>query len=140
MRMEEMLRDEIATEFEDLTQIEMGTEEYKKSVEGLTKLVDRVIEIDRLNIEAEEKNRKMNIEEEKAQLQAAEYELNLKREKREKIDTCLKHGIAVLTLGVTTGVTVWGALRSWQFEDPECYGSMVTSTPGKAFMNKLFKK
>lgn len=42
-----LLKEEIATEFAKLREMEVGSESYQAAVDGLTKLVDREIEIDR---------------------------------------------------------------------------------------------
>lgn len=41
------LIEEFNSELEELKKMEVGTDEYKTSVEGITKLVDRIIEIEK---------------------------------------------------------------------------------------------
>ena len=48
MKIETLLHEEIQDEFKNLKEMELGTEEYKTTVDGLAKLVDRAIEIDKL--------------------------------------------------------------------------------------------
>ena len=55
MKIEALLNEEIQDEFKNLKEMELGTEDYKTTVDGLTKLVDRAIEIDKLNIAAQDK-------------------------------------------------------------------------------------
>jgi uncharacterized membrane protein YdbT with pleckstrin-like domain len=73
MNFDKLLYDEIKDEFGRLQGIEVGTDEYKTTVDGLTKLVDRAIDIEKIDIETEDRNKKR--EEAKAQ---AEFEKELK--------------------------------------------------------------
>ena len=50
-----MLYDEIQNEFECLKKVPVGTDEYRTTVDGLTKLVDRAIELEKLDEERFEK-------------------------------------------------------------------------------------
>ena len=43
MKNEQLLHDEIEDEFKCLKDLEVGTEQYKVTVDGLVKLVDRAI-------------------------------------------------------------------------------------------------
>ena len=45
MDIDDLLLEEIEQEFNGLKDVEMGTEKYKASVDGLAKLVDRAIEL-----------------------------------------------------------------------------------------------
>lgn len=62
MKNEAMLNDEIKSELEELSKIEVGTEQYKIAVEGIAKLMDRAIEIDKINTDAQYKTENMEIE------------------------------------------------------------------------------
>lgn len=75
MEIQNLLRDEIQSEFEKLKDIEEGTAEYKAVVDGITKLTDRAIEFEKIE------NEKM----EKAKLrEAAEEKERFEREFKEK--------------------------------------------------------
>ena len=56
MELENLLEEEVKSQIEGLKDIEMGTEQYKATVDGLTKLTDRVIKIKEL--EEEKKDRR----------------------------------------------------------------------------------
>ena len=53
MRIETMLHDGIEDGFNELKKIQVGTEEYKSTVDVLTKLLDRAIEIDKIDAETQ---------------------------------------------------------------------------------------
>ena len=126
MKNEQLLHDEIASEFEVLKGLEVGTDEYKTTVDALTKLMDRAIEIDKMNLEAEEK------------VWARESEVEIKKQqlKDERIDRMVKNGLTGVSVIGGLGVTIWGALKSWKFEET----GTVTSAAGREFIKKLFTK
>ena len=57
MNIENLLHDEIVRELATLEDMEVGTDSYKVTIDGVTKLVDRAIDIDKLNVESEEKKK-----------------------------------------------------------------------------------
>lgn len=120
-----LLRDEIHREVESLRKEDIGTDSYKATVDGVTKLVDRVIEMEKMDIEAQ--NRADNRESEAA----------LKREemKHERTDRWIKNSISLVSLGVYAGVTVWGTLKTFKFEET----GTVTSLVGRGFISNISK-
>ena len=123
---ESLLLDEIGEEFEDLKNLETGSEEYKVAVDGLTKLVDRAIEMEKFQIEIQEK----------AATREIENDLKLKQMEEERKDRLVKNIIAAAGITIPAGVTIWGALKSWEFEKE----GTVTSTMGRLFMNMFRPK
>lgn len=126
MSMKTMLNEEIQSEFSELAKIEVGTDPYKTTVDGLTKLMDRVIEIDK--IEAESYDRAEALE--------REYELKLKQMREDRIDRIVKNGIAVGTALLGVAVTIWGTKATFEFEKE----GTISSIMGRGFINKLFPK
>ena len=126
MRIETMLHKEIEIEFEELKRLQLGTEEYKTTVDGLTKLVDRAIEIDKINIEQEEKT----------VTRKEETELKLKQMEDEKKDRNVKNVITVGTALLSVGLTVWGTLKSLKFEET----GTVTTLVGRNFIGQDAEK
>lgn len=122
MKIETLLHDEIAMEFEGLRTIEMGTNEYKNTVDGLTKLVDRAIEIDKLDIEREEKCKNREFD--------RDIKLILMNDERK--DRIVKNIIAGISVGSGIVLTVWGTLKSLKFEET----GTITTSAGRSFINK----
>lgn len=122
MRIENLLREEIQSEFEGLKGKNLGTEQHKGAVDTLTRLIDRAIEIEKIE----------------ADMKAKEVEMTLKelQMKEEKQDRLVKNIIAVTGIIVPVGVTIWGTLASFKFEEQ---GS-VTTIMGRGFINKLLPK
>ena len=126
MDMETMLREEIRDELESLKSMQLGDELYKTTVDGLTKLIDKTIEIEKFNIESQEKTKNR------------EEALELKRQEMEdnKRDRLLTNGIAVAGIVIPSLLTIWGTLKSLKFEET----GTVTTIVGRGFINKLLPR
>lgn len=130
MEIENILEKEIRNEFLALEGQGVGTEEYKTSVEGVTKLLDRYIETKKINIEQQERieNREF------------ENDLKLKQMKDDKIDRWVKNGLTGAGILLPLVVGSVGAILTFKFEEE----GTITSSVGRGFtnfVNKLiFKK
>lgn len=124
-----LLHDEINDELVRLSDIEVGTDQYKSTVDGLTRLMDREIELKKLDLDAKDKyeNRKRA---------EKEYELKLIQAKEEKKSRIIKNIIDVAGIILPIGLTVWGTLKTFQFEEE----GTITSVIGRGFINKLHPK
>lgn len=130
MSIKTQLEDEIRDEFEALRKIEVGSDTYRATVEGLTKLVDRKIEMDKVEVDARERIIKRNDDNEFKEMQLAD----------DRKDRAIKNGLTLATLVITTGTTIWGILKSLKIEFKD--NEMITSTVGKELMKRVipFKK
>ena len=126
MSIEKLLHEEIKSEFECLKDLEAGEEQYTKTIDGLVKLLDRSIEIDRINIEYEEKT----------VVRDMENDLKLKQMEEERKDRKIRNGISVAGIVLPLAVTIWGTLKSFKFEQE----GTVTTIMGRGFINKLLPK
>lgn len=122
MRIENLLRGEIESEFEKLNEMEIGTEKYKVTVDGLVKLIEKAIDIEKIETEVESKN--------------ADMAFKTKQMEDENKDRFVKNVIAVAGIIVPVGVTIWGTLASFDFEKE----GTVTTIMGRGFINKLLPK
>lgn len=123
MKIETLLNEEIQDEFKNLKEMELGTEDYKTTVDGLVKLVDRAIEIDKINIDAQDK------------IDSREIEVDLKQQQinDDKQDRKIRNAIAIAGIVIPTIVTVWGTFKSFKFEKE----GTVTTIMGRGFIQKL---
>lgn len=121
MKIEKLLDDEIVAELEVLDDIDVGTEKYEIGVNGVSKLVDKRIEIERLKIEREN--------------QEKERELKLKQLDDEKRDRKIKNGIAIGTTAANLIMLGWGTLKTLKFEET----GTITTQMGRGFLNSFFK-
>lgn len=115
MSMTTKLYVEIDDRFDDLAKMDPATQEYSAVVDNLTKLMDRAIEIEKLETSEAQSEKQMK-EDHKSRL----------------VKNCIDIGSVVLPLAVT----IWGACISWEFEKNDS----VTTTIGKKFMDKLISK
>ena len=129
MDIDDLLLEEIEQEFNDLKDVEMGTEKYKASVDGLAKLVDRAIELRKIDSDRNDKESELDI-------RSKDLELREQRDKYDKIDQLIRNGISIAGIVIPTVVTIWGTLKTFQFEEE---GSITTNI-GRGFINKLLPK
>lgn len=126
MNIQTLLYDEIEEEFEKLRKIEYGSEQYKVTVDGLAKLMDRAIEMEKFDSDCEDKAKTRKSEQlEKAQQLAAE-----------KKDRLIKNIISGAGVVLPLLVTIWGTKVSLKFEEE----GTITTIMGRAFVNKLLHK
>lgn len=126
MNIEHMMHEEIQSELEELSKIQVGSEEYKVAVDGITKLADRVIEMRKSDIEKEAKERDREID----------TNLKLQQMEEERKDRFIKNGIALVGIAIPTAVTIWGTLKSIEFEKE----GTITTIMGRGFIQKLLPK
>ena len=126
MKIETQLHKEIEDQLNELKKMKVGSEEYKLAVEGITKLMDRAIEIDKMNLDHQEKIESREIE----------TDLKLKQMKDEKIDRIVKNMLTLAGIGVPAGLCVWGTIKSLKFE----VDGTVTSIVGRGFIQKFIPK
>ena len=115
MNIDTLLQDEIQDELQHLKGMAVGSDEYKTAVDGITKLTDRTIEMKRLEQEQQLKEQQM---------------------KEDRIDRWIRNGLTALGIAVPAGVTIWGALKTFKFEET----GTITSDTGKKFLNGLFSR
>lgn len=126
MRIEKVLREEILNELEELGKCQLGNDEYKTRVDGATKLIDRAIDIEKLNIEQENKEKDRELEK----------SLRLQQMEEERKDRKLRNGVAMAGIVIPAVITIWGTLKTFAFEKDE----NVTTLIGRGFINKLLPK
>lgn len=126
MNIETMMHEEIQSELEELSKIKVGSEEYKTAVDGITKLTDRVIEMSKSDREKEAKDRDREIE----------TNLKIQQMEEERKDRIIKNIIAVTGIAVPTVVTIWGTVKSIEFEKE----GTITTIMGRGFIQKLLPK
>ena len=123
MSIQRLLREEIESEFKELSKITPGGDEYRVAVDGITKLMDRAIELEKNEIDRQDR----------IDARDSENELKTKQMEDEKKDRFVKNLLAgVGTIGGLV-VTIWGAKKAWKFEET----GTVASPVGRSFINKL---
>lgn len=123
---EKKLYDEINAEFEDLSKMALGTEEYKVTVDGLTKLMDRAIDMKKFDTEYAER----------IENQKTDNCLKQKQMDEERKDRLIKNGISIAGIVIPSLITIWGTVKSMEFEKE----GTITTIIGRGFINKLIPK
>ena len=126
MRIEELLKNEICEDLENLRDIEFGSDEYKVGIDAVTKLIDREAELRRIEVDRLEK-----IESRKA-----DEEFKAKQIKENRIEKIIGYVINVAGIVIPVVVTIWGTKVSLKFEEE----GTVTTTAGRNFFSRLFSK
>lgn len=126
MTIEKLLHEEIESEFKDLVNLKLGSDEYKTTVDGLTKLVDRAIKIDELNVDEQNK------------IDSRETETNLKQQQidNERRDQKVRNGISIAGIVIPVAVTIWGTIKTLKFEQE----GTITTNAGREFMKRIFSR
>lgn len=119
------LVEEFESELEELSKMAIGTDTYKTTVDGVTKLADRIIEIDKI-----EKEHRVQTD-----TQEQEYTIKTQQLRDEKRDRFIKNCIAVGTF--IGGVAVYGLafIASTNFEREGTF----TTEGGRSSLRQLLK-
>lgn len=121
-----LLQEEVQNEIELLSKMELGDDKYEKTVNGITKLADRVIEIQKAEYEKDCKK----------DSQEDDREFKQKQLESENKDRKVKNVLTGLGIIIPAGLTVWGTMKSLKFETE----GTVTTIIGRGFLNKLLPK
>lgn len=119
------LIEEFNNQLEEVSKMEVGTEKYKITMDGVTKLADRIIEIEKCEAESDiaEETRVNN------ELSKAE---ELRIDKRDKIIRIVIEGVKVVG---GFGLTAWAFVAAMNFEKE----GVLTTEGGKAALRSLLK-
>lgn len=145
-----LLSEEISNELESLGKIEIGTDTYKVAVEGISKLMDKKIEIEKLDQdltvrsrEYELQSRKLDMDSKKSEqdYESKKEEHKIEKEKLKQIendknDQIFKNSIAIAGIVIPSLITIWGTFKTLKFEET----GTVTTIMGRGFVNKLIPK
>ncbi len=123
---EALLENRIQHDFEQLKNMEVDSESYKATVDELVKLLDRNIEIKKVNNDIQDKTESRKVE---TELKREELETNKK-------DQWIKNGLTAASIGLPLLVTIWGVYKTFEFEKE----GVVTTIMGRSFINKLMPK
>jgi hypothetical protein len=130
---EELLREEIRYEIGYLGQQDVGSEGYKNGIDGVIKLMDRWVEVEKVDLQ-----RKQHSDESEQRKYEYEAERALKEKElaEEKKDRLIKNILAGAGIGIPAIITIWGTLKTFRFEET----GTITTTLGRGFINKLLSR
>lgn len=130
---EQLLDQEIASQFEAIKDLELGSEEYKAGIDAIAKLLDKKAELEKINVDASDKS----LNRAQAQLNHVN-EMRLRQEQmdEEKKDRRWRNWLGVAGIAIPSLITVWGTLKSLKFEET----GTITTPIGRGFINKLLPR
>ena len=120
-----LLKKEIEAEFLELEKIQIGTDDYKTSVDGITKMIDKSIEISKMEAEIDSKKEALY----------AETDLELKKQKNEHFNKMIVNILSGASIVSGVALTIWGTYKTLKFEET----GTVTTTAGRNFINSVVK-
>ena len=140
----DLLESEISAEFKTLENMELGSDEYKSVVDGLTKLIDRSINLDKLDIDKEEKikdresdsNYKVDQLNNDKSYRESDITLRTQQMNNEQRDLMITNAITAAGIVIPSLITIWGTFKTLKFEEQ----GTVTTIMGRGFINKLLPK
>lgn len=122
MNIENKLYVEISDELDKLNGMEMGSDQHRAAVDGLAKLMDKAIEMERIHIDETAK--------------ADNKAIELQKMRDENLDRLVKNVLTAVSVVGGFALTVWGTKTSIKFEET----GTITTIMGRGFINKLLPK
>ena len=126
MNIETLLYDAIETDFNVMAEEELGSEKRRAAVDELTKLMDRAIEMEKVNNDCKDK----------AEIRESEQAAKLQQFEDEKKDRIAKNVIGAAGIVLPLLVTIWGTKVSLKFEEEGTF----TTIMGRGFIQKLLPR
>jgi hypothetical protein len=123
MSIDNLLEVEIEEKLNKISEMEPSTDEYKTAVDSVTKLLDRAIEMNKID----------NDRKERKDIREEDTKSRLESEKVEKKKYFIDKVLTALSIGIPAVLTVWGTKKSLKFEET----GTVTTIMGRGFINKL---
>lgn len=113
---------EIEDSFDKLVDMDKGSDGYVRTVDGVAKLLDKHIEIEKQRTDAE--------------VRKEECKLKLKQMDDDRKDRWIKNGLTAAGIIIPSIITIWGTIKSIEFEKE----GTITTIMGRGFFNKLLPK
>lgn len=121
-----LLETEIEEKLEKLGDMDPQSDNYKISVDSIMKLLDRAIEMDKIDADREERK----------EIRESEEQSKKEFAKDEKKHYIIDKIITVSGIVIPIVVTIWGTNKTLKFEET----GTVTTIMGRGFINKLLPK
>lgn len=125
MSIKTTLTEEFNDQMKDLHKLEVGTEQYSTAVNGVTKLADKIIDLEKMEIEREERIKDRDTE---IELKSQQMEID-KRDKRNQ------NLVNVVKIAVPTVAGFAMGIISMKWEKLET----ITSTAGRQALKDIIR-
>lgn len=124
-KFDRLLNEEVESQLEEVHKISLGTDESKIAIDGVAKLADRSIELEKMRIQEEDLAEKRNMD----------YELRSEQIKKEHLRGMIDIGTKVLIGLGGLALSVWGTIYTTNFEREDNY----TTSASRSWISGLFK-
>ena len=133
MNNQEALDKVIGNLIAELEETDIGSEEHKALVEAISKLEDRSLEMERIQIDAADKAK---ARERELKNDILEHNLKCEQMSEDRIDRWAKNILTGLGIVTSTALAIWGTKKSFEFEKE----GTITTIMGRGWVNRLFGK
>lgn len=123
MSIKNLLTDEIGDQLSEIHKLEVGSENSKIAINGVGMLVDKVNDIEKLELERQ-----------KLEMENENMEIERERVENEKRDRNIKNKITIGTAAAGAGITIGMGLLAYVYEER----GTITSKAGKRFTDRAF--
>lgn len=124
------IKNELIEEFNDevkgLRGLQLGSDEYKTTVDGVTKLADRIIEIEKIEKDAKFKE---------AERECNDF-LKVRQMNDDRIDKWIRNGIEFVKVGGGLAAACAAFVLSMKFEEE---GKLFSTEGGRSALRQLLK-
>lgn len=120
------LDEEIAARLLEMSAMDVKSDEYRLVDDNVCKLIDRRLEMEKLDIESQEK----------VDARETDKELKLKQMDEDRKDRRWKNGIAIAGMITSAGLAIWGTAVCLKFEEHGTFSTII----GKAWSGRLLPK
>lgn len=126
MNIETLLYDAIETDFETLANAKVGSDERRATVDELTKLMDRMIEMEKVNNDCKDKT----------EIRENDQAVKVQQLEDDRKDRLVKNVMGAAGIVLPLIVTIWGTKVSLKFEETGSF----TTIMGRGFIQKLLPR
>lgn len=126
MNIETLLYDAIETDFETLANAKVGSDERRATVDELTKLMDRMIEMEKVNNDCKDKT----------EIRENDQAVKVQQLEDDRKDRIVKNVMGAAGIVLPLLVTIWGTKVSLKFEETGSF----TTIMGRGFIQKLLPR
>ena len=123
MSVKSLLTEEICSQVDEISKLEVGTENCKTAISGAGVLMDKLNDVQRLELE----QRKLDMERERLEIEREKVE-------NERRDRKIKNGIAIGTAVTGAFITMGASLLAYIYEER----GTITSMPGRKSVDRAF--
>lgn len=126
MNIETLLYDAIETDFEKLADEKLSPEERRATVDEITKLMDRAIEMEKVSNDCRDKK----------EIRENDRFVKMQQLDDDNKDRLIKNIISAAGIALPLLVTIWGTKVSLKFEEEGTF----TTIMGRGFIQKLLPR